>query len=208
MNEILNSQTIRDFQQGDEKIFRQVFDHYYKSLVYFAYKLTGSREEGEDISLRCFQSLFDRCRLFESEHNIKAFLYVSARNGSLNYLKAKERDKHRVKEFAERIKDDEFLEYAYSIETNVVAAIHQAIEALPEQCRMIFKLLYYEERTPAEVAELLQISASTVYVQKSRAVSMLRMKLTDNPLVIMCFMQAIALLQMHNLVSSYYFPIS
>ena len=50
-------------------------------------------------------------------------------------------------------------------------AIHNAIENLPEECRRIFKVLYYEELQPAEVAELLQISVNTVYVQKSRAVS-------------------------------------
>ena len=92
------------------------------------------------------------------------------------------------------MKDDELLEYEYSIETNIVATIHQAIDNLPPQCREVFRLLYYEERSPAEVAELLGISASTVYVQKSRAVNMLRMKLTGNQLIIICFIQVLALL--------------
>jgi RNA polymerase sigma-70 factor (ECF subfamily) len=195
MNEILNSQSIRDFQQGDEKMFRQVFDHYSQALFLFVYKLTGSREEGEDISLRCFQSLFNRCQSFETESNIKAFLFISARNSSLNYLKAKERDKHRLKEFAERMKDDTFLEYEYSLTTTIVAAIDQAIESLPQECRRIFKMLYYEELSPAAVASLLQISINTVYTQQRRAVSTLRLKLADNAMGIIWLIHTIALLQ-------------
>lgn len=195
MNEILTSQSIGDFQRGDERTFRQVFDHYYQALSGFVYKLTGSREEAEDISLRCFQSLFNRCHSFGTENNIKAFLFISARNSSLNFLKAKERDKHRLREFAERMKDDTFLEYEYSLKTPIIAALDQAIESLPHECRRIFKMLYYDELAPAEVAALLQISINTVYTQRRRAVSTLRLKLSENATAILWLIHTLALLQ-------------
>jgi hypothetical protein len=45
-------------------------------------------------------------------------------------------------------------------------------------------MLYYEELSPAEVAGILNISVSTVYNQKSRAVKALRITLAEHPLVI------------------------
>lgn len=183
-NEILNSQMISDFKRGDEKIFKKVFDHYYPALLLFIVKLTGSREEAEDISLRAFQALFNRCAGFETEINIKAFLYISARNSGLNYLKAKQYEKERLRKFTQQMSDDTFLEFEFGIKQGVVAAISKAIEELPAECRKVFKMLYYEELTPAEIADLLNITVSTVYNQKSRALNALRMKFSENAMIV------------------------
>ena len=205
MNNRLEHQTILDFLAGEKNAFELVFRSYYTSIVVFASKITGSKDEGEDIATEVFLSLFKRHNLFNNEPNLRAFLYVSARNRCLNYLKAKKRHDVRYIEFAERIQDDTLLEYEYSIKEEIVAAIHAAIENLPEECRKIFKMLYYEELKPAEAAALLQISVNTVYVQKSRAVNMLRFKLLENPLVIAWFIQALALLQIEALITSFIF---
>lgn len=196
MNEILDSQTIGDFQQGDEKTFKKVFDHYYPGLVLFSTKLTGSREEGEDISLRAFQALFNRCHSFSAEINIKAFLYICARNSSLNYLRAKQHEREQLKQFATRMTDDTFLEFEFGIKQGVVAAIHKAIEELPEECRRVFKLLYFDELTPAEIANMLHITVSTVYNQKSRALLALRIKFSENAIAVLWVLQTMAFLQL------------
>lgn len=191
----LENQTILDFQQGDEKAFELVFKSYFVAILLFINKLIDNREDAEDIAMTVFSALFKRCNLFNTEANIKAFLYISARNSSLNYIKAKQRDRQKIKEFAERMKDDTFLEYEHSIKAVVVEAIDLAIETLPEECRKIFKMLYYEELTPAEVAEVLQISINTVYTQRRRAVQTLRLLLSENTLAIAWLIHTIALLQ-------------
>jgi RNA polymerase sigma-70 factor (ECF subfamily) len=188
----LNQQTITLFQAGDENAFRQVFEHYYPALLAFIRKLTGSHEEAEDISLNAFQALFNRCHAFETEINIKAFLYICGRNSSLNYLRAKQRDKQQLRQFAERMADDTFLEFEFAIKPGIVAAIHKAIEELPGECRKIFKLLYFDELTPKEIADLLQVTVSTVYNQKSRAIHALRMKFSENAIVVLWLLQAVA----------------
>ncbi|HEX6428118.1 MAG TPA: RNA polymerase sigma-70 factor [Niastella sp.] len=193
--EIANSQTILNFQAGDEKAFRQVFEHFYPALLAFIRKLTGSQEEAEDISLNAFQALFNRCRLFNTEDNIKAFLYISARNSSLNYLKSKKRIEEKQKRFAARMQNDTALQYEYEMKSEIVEAISNAIENLPEECKKIFKLLIYKELKPAEVADMLQISVSTVYNQKSRAVQALRIMLSENSMAIAWLLLTIARLQ-------------
>jgi RNA polymerase sigma-70 factor (ECF subfamily) len=196
VNEILNSQTIGDFQQGDEKAFKMVFDHYYPALMLFVAKLTGSREEAEDISLRTFQTLYNLCHGFGTEINIKAFLYISARNASLNYLKARQRDKKLLQKFAARMEDDTFLEFEFALKPPVVAAIHRAIEELPTECRRIFKLIYFEELTPLEISEMLHISVSTIYNQKMRALQSLRLKLLGNLKFIVWLLLSLASLEL------------
>ena len=184
------------FQQGDEKAFELVFKLYYTPLVVFTTKITGSADESEDIVTEVFLGLFKRCNLFNSEANIRAFLYVSARNRCFNYLKSKRRQDVKSLDFAGEMQDDTLLTYEYNIKTEIVDAIYNAIENLPEECRRIFKMLYYEEMKPAEVAALLQISVNTVYVQKSRAVSMLRIKLAEHPLVLAWFLHTLTLVKL------------
>lgn len=196
MINLLEQQTILDFQQGDEKAFELVFRVYYTQLVVFTTKITSSQDEAQDIVTEVFLGLFKRCHLFDNENNIRAFLYVSARNRCLNYLKAKKRHGIKSLELAGDIRDDTWLEYEYSIKTEIVETIYNSIEHLPEECRKIFKLLYYDELKPAEVAARLQISVNTVYVQKSRAVNTLRLKLAEHPLVLAWFIQSLALFEL------------
>jgi RNA polymerase sigma-70 factor (family 1) len=179
MEEILNSQMINAFNQGDEKIFKTVFRHYYPALFLFVRKLTESREEAEDITLRAFQSLFDRCDKFETEINIKAFLYVTCRNSGINYINAKEQERQRLKQFSLLLSNEGESEVIYNINNELVAAVNRAIEELPDSCRKVFEMLYYEELAPAEIAGKLNITVSTVYNQKSRAIKALRLKFSE-----------------------------
>jgi RNA polymerase sigma-70 factor (family 1) len=206
MTNKLAHQTILDFQQGDKQAFELVFRQYYRAIVVFTNKIIDSEDEAEDIATEVFVSLFNRYHLFHDEHNIKAFLYLCARNRSLNFLKARNRRDHWHKEFATRMEDDTLLEYEYCIKTEIVATINNAIENLPAECRKIFKMLYYDELKPAEVAAILQISVNTVYVQKGRAVSMLRLKLAENALAVAWLLHTMALLQIDRLYPAQALP--
>lgn len=195
MTNRLTQQAILDFQQGDEKAFERVFKSYYTSIVVFTKKIIGNQAEAEDITIDVFSILFKRFEHFDNESKISSFLYKSARNRCLNYLKAKKRHDVRNLEFVERIQDDTLLEYEYSIKQEIIEAINKAIEDLPDECKKIFKLLYYKEMKPTEVAAELHISVNTVYVQKSRAITMLRLRLSENPLVLAWLLQVMALLE-------------
>ncbi|WP_315815298.1 RNA polymerase sigma-70 factor [Paraflavitalea speifideaquila] len=161
-----------------------MFKHFYPELYYFARKLTGSKEQAEDIVIDVFTKLFERHELFDTYANIKAFLYISTRNSSLNYLKHIAWQKKWQKEFAEIIQEDEGLRFYYEIESDLLEAVHKAIDELPDTCRRIFKMLYFEDLKPAEIAKLLNISVDTVYSQKRRALQILQLMLSDSYFVI------------------------
>jgi len=91
-------------------------------------------------------------------------------------LKKEKRHHDLQKEYVRYIQDDTLLEYEYSIKTDLVEEVRNAIEKLPGECRKVFKMLY-QGKTAAEIAEILQISVNTVYVQKNRAMKALRLSL-------------------------------
>jgi RNA polymerase sigma-70 factor (ECF subfamily) len=51
------------------------------------------------------------------------------------------------------------------------------IETLPNKCKTIFKLIYFEDASTDEVAEKLHISPRNVLNQKRRALQLLKKKL-------------------------------
>jgi RNA polymerase sigma-70 factor (family 1) len=182
MSGSLDITILTGFQNGNERAFKRVLNHFYPALYNFTKKLTSDREEAKDITLYAFQKLFERCKLFETEINIKAFLYITARNRSLDFLNAQKRKQDVQKEMAQKMSNDLLLRYEYDIMDELVDRLNVAIEGLPPESRKIFKLLYYEQMTPSEIADHLRISVQTVYTQKNRAIKALRLLLLGKSL--------------------------
>jgi RNA polymerase sigma-70 factor (family 1) len=178
----LDITVLTGFQNGNERAFQRVLNHFYPALYNFTKKLTGDREEAKDITLHAFQKLFERCKLFETEINIKAFLYITARNRSLDFLNAQKRKQDAQKGMAQEMSNDILLQYEYDIMDELVDRLNKAIEGLPPESRKIFKLLFYEQMTPSEIADQLRISVQTVYTQKNRAIKALRLFLLGKSL--------------------------
>lgn len=66
-----------------------------------------------------------------------------------------------------------------TLQNELQEQIHRAIESLPEQCRIIFKLSRFDELKYAEIAEHLGISIKTVENQMGKALKVMREKLKD-----------------------------
>lgn len=184
MLQYLNADEFSAFKEGDHTAFKLVFDTYYQPLYYFIIKLIANKEEAEEIALNSFHKLFERCAHMESAASIRSFLFVTARNNSFDYLRSVKVLKTNQKQFAEKMQDETFLQFEYEIKDELVELVRKAVNNLPAECRKIFKMLYYEELTPNEVAEILNISVSTVYNQKSRALQALRIALAGHPMAI------------------------
>jgi len=180
----LDNNILVGFQRGDEKAFRKLFDYYYPALYNFAQKVTGDSEEAKDIVSYTFQRLFEKFDKFETDANVKAFLFITARNNSLNYINSRKARTSRELEYVKNMNDDTLLEYDYEITDLLIDKLNEAIENLPDQCGRIFKMLYYQRMKADEVARELSISVNTVYVQKNRAIKTLRLMLEDHPLVV------------------------
>lgn len=57
--------------------------------------------------------------------------------------------------------------------------LHNAIQALPDQCRLIFQMSRYEELKYQEIANRLGLSVKTIENQMGKALKILRTRLAD-----------------------------
>src|SRR5689334_21843027 len=88
-----------DFKKGSKEAFEEVYNTYHLQLYYFVRKITGNPEEAEDITSETFVKLWQLCARFETLQNIKAFLFIAARNASLDYLRYLKRVAGDVRDF-------------------------------------------------------------------------------------------------------------
>jgi RNA polymerase sigma-70 factor (family 1) len=181
---------LQEFKRGNAHAFKAVYDMFFPTLCFFAKRLVDNDAEGEDIAADSFIKLLNRHQSFDTLPNIKAFLYITTRNACLNYLRYAQRQTASKKDLA--ILQDKTEDYVLSqmVHAEVLREVEYEIEQLPRRCREIFKLIYYERRPADEIAEMLGISINTVWVQRAKAIQLIRTNLLKKGMlsVLLCFL--------------------
>jgi len=168
------AEQVRAFHAGEEKGFNFFFREHYKGLTLFAYRITHHREAAEEIAEDALMKLWEKRAGFNHPLAIKSFLYTAARFASLNYIRNLRRETLRARQLA--YLTDERDEYILQdiISSEIYAEVFEAIKTLPPRCRLIFEMIYLQERSYQEIAVELNLSVSTVRNQKARALMLLR----------------------------------
>ncbi|TWF45722.1 RNA polymerase sigma-70 factor (ECF subfamily) [Chitinophaga polysaccharea] len=171
---------LQALKSGDGTAVKAVFSKYFRPLCQYAEKLTGRLESAEDIVADTFVKLWHRREQFESLENVRHFLYRVARNAALNELRNEGRHQATHTELGNLYQEAHFsaedLEEE-EIRAELLAEIYQEVENLPDKCREIFKLLFFNGLSTEEVSIQLGIMPQTVRNQKSRAIQLLRAQL-------------------------------
>ena len=171
--------SIDRFRQGSRDDFKFVYELYFDAQYTFAYNLIRNEAEAEDITTETFVKLWRLRANFENLNNIKAFLYVTTRNACLDSLRFLQKQRSVHKEVLYLIGQEEYIKNEI-IDAEVFTELTRKIESLPDKCRKIFKLIYFNNLSTSEVAEEMGISNQNVLNQKARAIHILRAGLLHN----------------------------
>lgn len=154
-----------------------IFKKYYGSLCYFASKYLQDEEEVEDVVQDVFIALLEKKMRFQSEVHLKNFLYLSVRNGCLNHLRnLRSRDRY-IASLAREEEGESFEEAI--ILTEIHRELAAAVNQLPEECRKVFELCYFQGLDNESAANELGVSINTVKAQKARGKKILKESLKD-----------------------------
>ncbi|MDR3118861.1 MAG: RNA polymerase sigma-70 factor [Mediterranea sp.] len=179
-----------------EVTYKALFRKYYPGLLFYATRLIGD-EEAEDVVQDVFVELWKRKDNMIIGDQIQSYLYKAAYTRALNVLKHRDiKDKHAAVE--EEI-NRKRIEYYYPHEQNETikriedrelrARIKEAIDELPEKCRIVFKLSYFHDMKNKDIAETMSISLRTVEAHMYKALKTLRARLEHlSWLFLLCFL--------------------
>ena len=178
----MQDSTVAEFQQGNRKSFRLLFDTLYPVMCLFAKKYLNNYDDAEDIVQEVFVELWNQRAKFESLNQIKAFMYLSVKNKCLNFIKHQQ-----VKEKYAIACSRDNTEAAFDeavIEAEVVNNLNDEINKLPEQQKQVI-LLSMQGLSVEEVADNMQISTNTVKMHKKLAYKQLREKIGSANLLLL-----------------------
>jgi len=171
-----NASCAEKIRAGDASEFARLFNKYYDQLYQFAGSYVRNSQAAENIVQDVFVNVW-RQRENLIPATVKAYLYTSVRNKSLNYLRDSRSDSAargspEEKHDTGRPVDEELAVLEFE------AAAAAAIADLPERCRAVFVLSRFDGLTYREIAERLKISVKTVESQMGIALKKLRSRLS------------------------------
>jgi len=177
--DLQQDQLIASLKAGNITAFEMLFRTYYQPLCNYAYTFVADRDEAEEIVQTTFLNVWEKRESLAIHTAVKPYLYAMVRNACLNVIKhEKIRQQHAAVEMAMAERSVE------SVARTIVASelesrIYEAMDKLPEACRMVFKLSRFEELKYAEIAAQLNISIKTVENQMGKALRIMRDQLKE-----------------------------
>jgi RNA polymerase sigma factor (sigma-70 family) len=165
---------MNSFRAGDKDSFRWIYDRMVRPLTYFVENIIFSHVDAEDIVANAFTKLFNAREGMKSYEHVKRWLYVIVRNESIDYLRARtrQRESHYDLAYLETNVDNNI--ETERAKTVLLQNIMAEIEKLPRQRKAIVRLYFFEQKSTAEIAEQLGLNSQTVLNHKSKALESLR----------------------------------
>ncbi|MDF9797068.1 RNA polymerase sigma factor (sigma-70 family) [Catalinimonas alkaloidigena] len=155
---------------GDKESFGKVYHYTFQKLYRYGCKMT-SEEIVEEVIQELFIKLWHKRERLPQVSAPLAYLFRAFRNQLFNQLSKTKNNNFlpldQVINFSYQISDES--QYAQQREI-----LQQAINKLSDQQREVIYLLYFNDLSAAEVADVLSLKIRTVYNTAQQAVNMLR----------------------------------
>jgi RNA polymerase sigma-70 factor (ECF subfamily) len=152
-------------RRGREAAFLQLFEEHHLPLYRFAYRLTGSASDAEDVVQECFMELLrPACSYDPDRSSLRTYLFGVVRNQS---LKRRRRSVPFPGEGAEpRVEGSP---EGQVLHTELEGVVARAVMQLPETQREVLILAHYEQMPLAEIARVMALDLGAVKSRLQRA---------------------------------------
>jgi RNA polymerase sigma-70 factor, ECF subfamily len=143
----------------------QLIDAHYQALYRYAYRLSGSSADAEDLTQETFSKALSRLSQLRDPERAQSWLFRILRNGYLHRVRDEKR--HRViplaavGDLAEKPPEE--------LPDIDPARLQEALNELDEAFRAPIILFYFEEFSYKEIAEQLDLPIGTVMSRLARA---------------------------------------
>lgn len=159
---------------NDENEFKLVFKQHYQSLCFYANQFLKDMDSSEEIVQNTWVKIWEKRYDIQIETTLKSYLYKMVYNASLNEIK-----RQKTKQNFEQLNP---MKEGTSYQNNIKELenkIEKAINKLPEQCRLVFKMSRFQDLKYREIAEVLNISVKTVENHMGKALKLMKNNLTE-----------------------------
>jgi RNA polymerase sigma-70 factor (ECF subfamily) len=175
MHTVPDETLVSRIRQDDGQALEALFYRYYKSLCQFCSVYTKSYEAAEEIIADLFIRVWDNRQTAEIGH-VKAYLFTSARNQSINYVQKKKLPVQSLEDLTDHQQLFKDMDTPFRIISGreSSAEILRLIDGLPARQREVLLMSRIDNIDKSEIARMLNISLRTVETTLYQAIRELR----------------------------------
>ncbi len=151
--------------KGDKGALRMLYERHHKPILRLAFRYVGDEEDARDIVQEIFVELFQKARYYREQGKFSTWLYRLTVNRCINHQRSAYR---RLREYDEgesilkRTLSSELGAEHQMIVQERQRHLHLALKELPERQRMAIILSRFEGLSYRKIAEVMNLSESSV----------------------------------------------
>jgi RNA polymerase sigma-70 factor (ECF subfamily) len=179
MNQL--SEMISGFRRGNLQATHDLYTIHYASLLYFTERIIRDHAVAGEIVMETFIKLINRRSYFDSITDIKAFLFITARNASMDFLRYGKNGRI-AGETAAQWRESEF---NLSDDMQIAEAnrlLQSAVDNLPVICKQVFNALFAEGLQTPAASRQLEIDPREMLIYRRKVIRQLQAVLSENDL--------------------------
>jgi len=168
----------------NEQAFKVLFVEFYPSLCVFAMRFVDGEEAARDIVQDVFFNVWKGRKSMFVTSSFRNFLITSVRNQCVDYLR-RQKLEHQFMEKGRLTGIQTSPEEMYTLK-ELEVVLNRALAKLPDNVREAFEMNRFKGMTYNAIAEEMEVSPKTIEAYMSKALKILRVKLSDYlPLLIL-----------------------
>ena len=169
-------QLVRQAKEGNAEAFQELYRAYGKKILNYVYRMTGSRDEAEDLMQDTFVLAYRKLKSLKENARFQSWLFRIAQNNVYQRYRNRPPETESVEseetgEFADRESPTEPLrtpEQAF-LSQELEQIIQTAIDDLPDKYRQVFVLSAIHKLSYREISEVMSRSLASVKSDIHRA---------------------------------------
>ena len=166
---------LQQLADGHEDAIAEIYKHFWKPLFIASYNILKDKAVCEDIIQNIFLSLWLKRETLVIKESLHSYLHAAVRYQVFRHIKNSASRKILFEELDERLQEPSTENNLQQKEISQI--VNNLVDALPDQCRTIYKLSREQQLSHKEIADQLHISTKTVENQITIALRKLRTSL-------------------------------
>ncbi len=181
-----DEELIEKILNGKTELYGEIINRYQNKVYSTVYSYTRDYEEAKDLTQEIFIKIYNNLPNFKNKSQFSTYLYRVAVNRCIDWTR-KKRLKTISAMFFQEDDEADIYEYIADYSSNPeeillkeekVNIIKEEINNLPEIYKTVMIMFYFQDFSPQEIADILEIPRKTVDTRLYRARNLLKTKLT------------------------------